>query len=60
MRGFLCWKIINVKIKVEDCLAVDLTDDEAQCLDSKYVVSVDLKGDIHGINKLGKERIQEE
>lgn len=39
---------------MEDCLAVDLTDDEAQCLDSKYVVSVDLKGDIHGINKLGK------
>jgi len=24
-------------------------------LDSKYVVSVDLKGDIHGINKLGND-----
>jgi len=45
--------IITTIGEVEDCLAVDLTEDEYQCLDSKYVVSVDLKGDIHGINKLG-------
>jgi len=45
--------IIVIIGEVENCLAIDLTDQEYQCLDSKYVVSVDMKGDIHGINKLG-------
>ena len=33
-----------------------MTDEEYQCVDCKYVVAVDMKGEIYGANKIGKVR----